>query len=334
MKTNSISVKKLEDKFIPEIVELWNTLCRDEVLYKPLTIDGFKGKFIDNSYFDYEGTFILLENDIFCGFASGIYRKDYLPGQTFENTPGYITMVMVKKDKRGRGYGRLLVENVEKYLKDIGKKFIRIEFFNPINLEWIIPGTLNHDHPNTPGVDTNSDAYGFFKKIGYIERAVEVSMYNDLGKFELSNNINRKYKKLCEEGFSIEMYDADKHKGLDSFFDNLKNEYWRKEIIDNLALEAPHPFLVAVKEGKICGFAGPLEIEESGRGRFSGIGVDPGFEGKGLGTLLFFMLCYNFKQIGAAFMSLFTGENGNARKIYGSAGFEVVRRWALFNKEL
>lgn len=334
MKIDSISVKKLEDSYIPEVIELWNTLCREEILYKPLTVNDFKDKFVKNPNFDYDGTFILLEDNKVCGFANGIYKKDYLPGETFENTPGYMTMVMVKRDKRRKGYGRLLVENVEKYLKESGKNSVRIDFFNPVNLQWIIPGTLNHDHPNAPGVDKDGAAYEFFKKIGYIERNVEVSMYNDLSKFELSDEINRKYNKLYNEGISIEVYDKSKHEGLSTFFDNLNNEHWRKDINDNLLLESPLPFLVAAKDGKICGFAGPLEIEESGRGKFCGIGVEPGFEGKGIGTLLFFMLCYNFKKIGAAFMSLFTGENGNARKIYSSAGFEVVRRWALFKKDL
>lgn len=334
MSNSSVCVKKFEDKYISGVVDLWNNICLDEVLYKPFTMDTFKEKFLKNPYFDYDGTFVLMDGERVIGFANGIYRKDFLPGETFESVPGYVTIVMVAKGERGKGYGKLLVHNVENYLKKIGKKSIKIDFFNPINFEWIIPGTKNHDHPNAPGVDVDGKGYGFFEKLGYTERNVEVSMYNDLSKFSLSDDVKERYKKLCDSGITIEIYDKTKHSRLNEFFDNLKNEYWRKDIDDNLKRKNPAPFVVAVKDGKVHGFAGPLEIEESGRGRFCGIGVEPAFEGKGIGTVLFFMLCLNFKKIGAEFMSLFTGENGNARKIYSSAGFVVVRRWALFKKDL
>lgn len=334
MAVNSVSIKKFEDKYTHEIIDLWNEICLDEVPYKMLSSNDFNEKFLSNPYFDYNGTFVLIENERVVGFTNAIYKKDFLPGETFENLPGYITMVMVRKDKRGRGYGRLLIESAEKYLKESGKSLVKIDFLNPINLEWIIPGTFNHDHPNAPGVDMDGDGYGFFKKMGYIERNVEVSMYTDLSKFYLSDDINKRYKKLWDEGVAVEIYDKSKHIGLDSFFDNLNNEYWRKCINDNLNQAEPFPFIVAAYRGKVCGFAGPLEIEKSGRGKFCGIGVEPAFEGKGIGTVLFFMLCLNFKEINAGFMSLFTGQNGNARKIYSLAGFKVVRKWALFKKDL
>lgn len=334
MAANSVCVKKFEDKYADEVIALWNEICLDEVLYKPFTLNDFNEKFLNNPNFDYNGTFVLIENGETVGFANAVFKKDFLPKETFENLPGYITMVMVRKDKRGRGYGRLLTESAEKYLKESGKNSVKIDFFNPINLEWIIPGTINHDHPNAPGVDTDTYAYEFFKKMGYIERNVEVSMYNDLSKFTLSEDVSKKYEKLCAEDFAVEIYDKNKHRGLDSFFDNIKNEDWRKCINDNLKLEEPFTFIVAAYEGTVCGFAGPLEIEKSGRGKFCGIGVDSSFEGKGIGTVLFFLLCRNFKNIGAGFMSLFTGQNSNARRIYSQAGFDVVRRWALFKKDL
>lgn len=328
-----MEIIKFNDGYIQQVVSLWNECIDDGFIYKPLTIDTFKEKFIKNPDFDYNGTFIVVSNGNVIGFANGIYRKTYLPGETFESVPGYITMVIVKRIYRNKGIGRALLDNVEKYLIDVRKKKIHIDFFNPINLEWYIPGTDGHDHPNTPGVDTMGPGYSFFKKAGYTERTKEISMYLDLKYFSLSDIVKDKYMKFKEKGITIEYYDAKKHHGLREFFDNLKNEYWRKEIIENLSSQNPYPVIVASHNGSVIGFTGPIEVQDSGRGKFTGIGVDPSYQGEGIGNVLFFKLCESFKNEGAKFMSLFTGINNNARKMYERAGFTIVREWALFEKE-
>ena len=91
---------------------------------------------------------------------------------------------------------------------------------------------------------------------------------------------------------------------------------------------------MALKGDQVAGFAGPVYPEETGRGYFSGIGVAPEFEGKGFGTLLFYRLCREERQAGAAYMSLFTGEENPARKIYERAGFEVRRTFDVMKKLL
>ena len=329
MINSNFVIRELTNSDIPKVIELWNNNCNENFLYKPL-----KEEFFREIFFKCKGNYICVSNEEIIGFANGVYKKDLLPGESYEDVPGYITMVIVREDKRRLGIGKALVEEVEKYLKNEGKKKVRIDFFNPINLPWHIPNSHKHDHPNAPGVDTKGMGYEFFKAIGYRERAQEVSMYRGLKEFTLGEKMKDKEIELQKHGVVIEYYNKDKHYGLESFFDNLGNEYWRKDILDNLFLGKPYPFLIAAHNNKICGFAGPLEVEKSGRGRFCGIGVEPNYEGKGIGKLLFFKLCYSFKKEGAEFMSLFTGINGNARKMYADAGFKVIRTWALFEREV
>lgn len=330
-----MNICKFNDEYINNVVSLWNEVCKeDNFLYKPFKIEGFKEKFINNPNFEYEGTFVAKEGNEIIGFANGIFRKNYLPNEIFESVPGYVTIVLVRKDMRNKGYGTQLLKYVENYLIEKGKKKICIDFFNPINLEWYIPGTEKHDHPNAPGVDIMGDGYKFIKKMGYIEKGIVVAMYRDLRSFELPDNILERLKTLKAEDILIEYYDALKHFGLQQLFDSLRNEYWRKEINDNLSSLNPFPVLVATKKGRICGFAGPIAVQQSGRGRFTGIGVDPKYRGLGIGKALFFKLCESFKNEGAVFMSIFTGTNNIARKMYEEAGFKVVREWALFEKEV
>lgn len=330
-----MEIKRFCDSYIKEVVDLWNKSCSNEMPYKPFTEESFKDKFINNIHFSYEGTFVGMEDGKIIGFANGLFKKEFLPGESFENTPGYLTFVLVDRQYRKKGYGSMLLKAVEEFLICRGKKMIQIIFFNPINLEWYIPGSNNkHDHPNAPGVDADSYAFEFFKKQGYMVRTKEVSMYMDLAKFELDEKSLNKLSELKEKGITIEYYDESKHSGFDALYDDLKNELWRKEIKDNLALEKPFPIVVASDKGEICGFAGPVEIEPSGRGKFSGIGVDSKHQGGGIGKLLFFMLCESFKREGAGFMSLFTGVENNAKRMYDAAGFVVVKTWAVMRKEI
>lgn len=330
-----MEIKRFNDSYINEVVDLWNKSCDTEIPYKPFTEESFRDKFINNVHFSYEGTFVGFEDNRIIGFANGLFKKEFLPGENFENTPGYLTFVLVDKKYRNKGYGSLLLKAVEDFLISSGKRMIQIIFFNPINLEWYIPGSDDkHDHPNAPGVDADSYAFEFFKKHGYIVRTKEVAMYLDLAKFEFDEKSLKKLAQLREKGITIEYYKANKHQGFDALYDDLKNELWRKEIRDNLSLEKPYPIVVASDNGEICGFAGPIEVQKSGRGKFSGIGVDSKHQGAGIGKLLFFMLCESFKAEGAGFMSLFTGIENNAKRMYDAAGFNVVKTWAVMRKEV
>lgn len=328
-----MEIVRLNDSHIRDVVSLWNESCESEMCYKPFTEESFRKKFINNIHFSCEGTFVGIEEGKVIGFANGLFKKQFLPGENFENTPGYITFVLVDRKHRNKGNGSKLLKAAQDFLISSSKKKIQITFFNPINLEWYIPGSGNkHDHPNAPGVDADSPAYEFFKNHGYTVRTKEVSMYLELSKFEMGEKYIKKLQELKEKGITIEYYSKDKHHGFDDLFDDLKNELWRKEIKDNLALSRSFPVIVAADKGHICGFTGPIEVEQSGRGKFSGIGVDSKHQGGGIGKLLFFMLCGGFKKEGASFMSLFTGETNNARRMYKDAGFNVVKTWAVMEK--
>lgn len=333
-KESIMDIVQFNESYIDGVVELWNESCSKETAYKPFTATGFVKKFIKNPNFSYEGTFAGIENGRIVGFVNSVFKKEFLPGETFENTPGYITFIVVDRNLRRRGYGTMLLKRAEEYLAAIGKKRIHMDFFNPINLEWFVPGTDGHDHPNAPGVDVDGPGFEFVVKNGYIERTREVSMYLDLEKFELDEKSRNKIQELNQKGIELGYYDKNRHFGFDDLFDDLKHELWRKEINDNLALKDPYPVLVASENGRICGFTGPIQVQESGRGLFSGIGVDSKHQGMGIGKLLFFLLCDSFRKEGAKFMSIFTGIDNNAKRMYDAAGFSVVKTWTLFRKEI
>jgi len=329
-----MKILKFEDRYVPEVVSLWNTHLSGQTQYKPLTKKEFEAKFLKDPNFSYDGTFVAVEDGKVIGFANGVVKKQFLPGENHENTPGYLTMVVVDTEYRGKGYGSALLHELEEFFRKNGKKKSQSIFFNPIKLEWYIPGTDGHDHNNSPGVDADTPAVKFMEKNGYRILTREVSYYLNLSDFKMSEKCIKRRQELMEKGIYTGFYDPEKHYGFDELFDDLGSEDWRKGIMDNLAKDKPDPVIVAADHGKICGFTGPIRVQESGRGFFVGIGTHSQYRGEGIMTVLFELLMDGFKNAGAKFSSLFTGADNPAGKTYERTGFKAVRNWAVMGKEI
>ena len=329
-----MKILKFEDKYIPEVVALWKTHLSGQTQYKPLTEKEFEAKFLKDPSFSYDGTFVAVEDGKVIGFANGIVKKEFLPGENHENTPGYLTMIIVATDYRGTGNGSALLHELEGFFKKSGKKKSQSIFFNPIKLEWYIPDTDKHDHNNSPGVDADTPAVAFMEKNGYTVRDREVSFHLDLSNFKMSDKVVKKREELMQKGIFTGYYDKEKHFGFSELFDDLGSGDWRKGIMDNLALEKPDPVVIAADKGKICGFTGPIRAQESGRGFFVGIGTHSQYRGEGIMSVLFEMLLDGFVTAGARFSTLFTGAENPARKTYERTGFTAVRNWAVMEKEI
>ena len=71
-----------------------------------------------------------------------------------------------------------------------------------------------------------------------------------------------------------------------------------------------------------------------GRGYFAGIAVGPQWRGHGLGKLRFYRLLQAEQAAGARYMTLFTGVDNPAGRMYRKAGFRDVRTFAAMEKEL
>ncbi len=329
-----MKILSFKESDVPQVVDLWNTHLCGQTQYKPFTEKEFENKFLKNPSFSNDGTFVAVEDGKVVGFANGIVKKEFLPGENHENTPGYLTMVVVDTDYRGRGYGSALLRRLEDFFRKSGKKMSQSIFMNPIKLEWYIPGTDKHDHNNTPGVDADTLAVAFMEKNGYAIRARQVSFHLDLSGFKMSGKTVEKRWELMEKEIFTGYYDPEKHFGFEALFDDLGSGDWRKGIMDNLAQEKPDPVIVAADHGKICGFTGPIRVQESGRGFFVGIGTHSQYRGGGIMSVLFELLMDGFKTAGAQFSTLFTGVDNPARKIYERTGFEAVRNWAVMGKEI
>lgn len=328
-----------EDRFTAGVVKLWNKQAvRDG--YKSLTEDDFTALFLLSPYFDREAAFVLVDQDQewdqqeqkrehvqVLGFACGCTGDDLPLGER----AGYITCIILAESVQTDESYRMMIGAIERRFQQRGKQRADFLFFNPMKLPWLIPGTDEHEHNNAPGVPEGSRLHEFLLRYGYVERALECGMYLPLGAFSIPEEIRGKESKAAAEGYRVELFDSVKHSGLEQMLAGLDNPLWQEQIPRYAADGVP--VMIAAYQGKAAGFAGPIIREPSGRAFFIGIGVHPQHEGHGLGSILFFKMCEAFQQAGAEYISLFTGSENPAKRIYERAGFQTVKRFAIMRRE-
>jgi ribosomal protein S18 acetylase RimI-like enzyme len=325
-KVFSMIIDRLAPADFSAACELFNRYAEVEFPHRKLSLPQFTEQFLQSTDVAEKVNLAAKEGDSLVGFASGCVKHG--------SGIGYITFLLVDPSVRRKGLAREMLAVLEKELaavEDIEK--YQIYFFNPVALTWIVPGTDGHDHPNAPGIDVASDAYIFFKNMGYLDVVYQNSFYLPLENYTLPADIQKRIDGLAEHDLSICFYDKAKHYGLEELFDDLGNEGWREEIIGMVNRpDGGDPVLIAEHNGKAVGFTGPIRAQESGRGYFAGIGVHSEYRKYGLGKALFSMLCKCEKETGARYMTLFTGETNPARYIYTSAGFKIVKTWSDMEK--
>jgi len=330
-----VAARPMEKADLSAVLGLWNdSAVRGEVLLKPMTEEGFRRVFEANPSYDGRFDFVAEEQSQVIGWISGITKQVFLPKETPENTPGFLTVIFVDRECRRQGIGTALLEELLEAFRGEGKKSAVCFSTNPIDLGWTIPGTPGHDHNNAPGVDMACDGYPFLQARGFEVEAVEVAMYLDLARYQAPPTLAELQEKLRGEGIDTGRYDPRLQDDFDRMCDRVGSEYWRSVLQEETAREEPRPILAATHEGYMVGFTGPVDVEPSGRGWFTGICTDPEYERRGIATVLFNLLMQEFIAAGARFSTLFTGDSNHAQRLYARTGFEVRRKFAMMERPL
>ncbi|GKU77622.1 GNAT family N-acetyltransferase [Paenibacillus sp. L3-i20] len=315
------------DRYTHEVIALWNEEAVKDG-YKEMTEESFNRIFLRNTYFDAMNTFVWLQDGRVQGFACGCTGNDLPLG----DVAGYITCIVLRKNYRTDERFKLMLDVMELRFQELGKKQAEVLFFNPMQLPWYIPDTARHEHNNAPGFPVGSKLHMFLTSVGYKERATQCAMYLSLDGFQVPMNIVSKEEKAAALGYRVELFDGKIHRGMDELLTSFNNLLWQKEI--SRSVKEGVPVVIAAFNDRAVGFAGPVIKGEDGRGFFAGIGVHPEHEGHGLGSSLFFRLCEAFENMGTEYMSLYTGSNNPAIRIYEKAGFATVKTFAVMRREL
>lgn len=293
--------------------------------YAALTESKFRELFLEHPDFSAEFTFVVEEDGHICGFVNGCAGAP-------DTETGYIGCLLLESQVDTVDNTTQLVCTLEDEFRKAGKKYCAVSFFNPIRLPWVIPGTPGHQHNNLPGVPVDVPLYHRLLALGYEETSRECGLYCDLADYTTPEWVEDKAAQMAQRGYTVAMYDRRCHQGLDEMVHSLGNPQWSAEI--PAAGKAGLDLLVALKGNLCAGFTGPVYPEETGRGYLAGVAVAQQYERNGLGTLLFYRLLQREKEVGAKYMSIFTGVHNRAKEIYMKAGFRVVRTFAVMRKEL
>ncbi len=314
-----------DEKYLQGMYEVYSNLTKEEMFFKELSFDQFKSIVLNRSA-QPEGTFVALDDDKVVGFI-GANVRDENP-----NTSGYIHTLIVNKEYRRQGIGHSLLELGEKYIKEKGKASVRFVFLSGVNWPWYIPHTDKHEHPGMPAVRMNSDFYLFLYHHGYAVNSIHEGFHLPLAEYELPEKVVKQMELNKEKGLTVEIYDPNRHYGIDEFCEVINNPGFARSIKFNLEREVPYPFLVAAHDNKVVGWTGAMYTEATGRGHLDGICVDPNERGGGLGKALFCNLCHYLKEHGSTYMTFFTGLDNPARYIYLFAGFKIAQSFADMKK--
>jgi len=323
--------RQAEAKDLEKMNQLWNEVVQEEYFLKPMSLEEYKEKLLTNPDFDYETITVVYEQDALIAFSIGYLRKKYIDNV---DVAGVINAIIVKKEYRKQGIGSTLLKKLEAYFKEHNRTKVVATYFLPSCYSWYIPNTDHHDHPCSPGIRLNSNEYFFYLHRGYETYAYQDAFHLDLATYELSDSIHKILEENKKDGIVIELYDPNKHYGLEEFYRDLNIYDFEKVIRSNLEEKEPYPFLVVAKDNRIVGWTGAMWNEASGRGHFDGIAILEEVRGRGLGKALFSCLAYYNKMHGAKFMTFYTGLTNHARYIYMGAGFKIIQSFAGMQKKL
>jgi GNAT superfamily N-acetyltransferase len=283
------------------------------------------------------------ENPIFVLLEKDIFNQMIRQSQSFisidQNQIDGFMMTHQKQDEIyitmffGENIIQLSLMNVlVNHLKNTGCKTIWVHFFNPISLSWYPKEGIVH--PCYQGEVLGSKMHQFYLDFGFKEHSIQDTFYLNLKKYQQDDLVTRLLLAHHLENITYQIYDPILHKGFHQFLDDINAQHWKDALLKNDQLDKPLPLLVALDNDVVIGFAGPLKVENSGRGYFAGIGILDAYRNKKIGKALFHKLVIQLKDMNASYMTLFTGRENKARHIYMGAGFELLKSFVTLKLNL
>lgn len=314
--SETVSIYSFQPSYMRQVCHLLNRELHADSI-SPLV---FAQKvFLDKNYSP-EGAFVASVGSQIVGFMLGIARRYPLEDAPPDFDRGWITLMAVDRGYQRQGIGTRLLEHVSAYLRHEGAKSIWVSPYAP-NYFW--PGV---DEAAYPG------AIAFLEKHGYEVVMRPLAMKASLSDQTIPDDIIAREKHLNSEGITVDMI---KPENIPALLEFLRREFpgdWQKILRESLndicngRLSADHVF-VAMSNGACIGFC-----RHEGE-RFGPFGVAGQVRGRGIGRVLLFKCLQNMKAKGLTRAWLMWTDERAAR-LYTTAGFREIRRFALMKREL
>lgn len=305
-------IVRLERRLASGVAALWRRCfpCREihaHVAWNPagrtFTRRSIEERILSRPEFDPASSFVALDG----GRAVGFCLAAMPAGRGARD--GYLSALCVAPGLRRRGLGSRLLARAERYLARRGaRRILTTHQGNPI--------------PLLLGAPMDTAAYAFLLTKGFrsYDREFLQVMAQDTTRFIYGKPVKDTARRLEKRGIRIRRVEARDRTALLRF---LAGEFpsWRPGVKSSFEKDPPNAVLVAVRAGKVLGFAGPFVVGPTGAGHFHAIGVARSSRGLGLGVALFHRMCAELKAGGARAVHLTTHLDNPAQEIYARAGF-------------
>ncbi len=309
-------IEPYKQEYMEQIVIGWN----ETLIFDPISKERFLQQILMDENFDPNLALVLLEEDKVAGFCFGIKRKYPYLTRGLEENRGWISIMFVRTEYQGKGYGKALLNEVEERFKKKQVKEITLCAYSPNYF--------------TPGVDLNYEkALPFFEQNGYVRGLDAVSMQRNLFTYRITRETQDKVEQLKEEGINFKTYSFLYMDRLLAFVDKEFEAGWVRNILQAIRNgEAEDTILIATdKEDQVIGYC--MRKIDGNDARFGPIGVKESIRSKGIGGILFDLQMREMQKRGI-YYAYFLWTHGDAIRFYARHGMSVYRTYQLYRKNI
>lgn len=237
-------------------------------------------------------------------------------------TGGWLQVLVVDPAARRQGVGSELLRRAEEYLAARGCSNVAA---TPYPQAYYYPGVPLERYPGSEKL---------FERSGYRCSATVDAMDLQLTSYEVPKDVAKRRLGLEADGWRFGCASVEWYSRLTQLCDNF-SEDWGDVIRGALRRGAsPEQVQLAVRGGTVAGFT-IFGAFVGCPDRFGPFGVADEFRCLGLGTVL---LHETLREMASRSMHcawfLWTGEQDAAWRLYHRAGFEVTRRFGIYQKQL
>ncbi len=309
-------IEPYKQEYMEQLVAGWN----ETLTFDPISEERFLQQILLDENFDSDLALVLLAEDKVAGFCFGIKRKYPYLTRGLEENRGWISIMFVRTEYQGRGYGKALLNEAEKRLKKEQVKEITLCAYSPNYF--------------TPGVDLKYEkALSFFEQNGYARGLDAVSMQRNLFTYSIPQKTQEMIGRLKEEGISFQTYSSLYMEKLLAFVEKEFDAGWVRNILQAIRNgEAEDTILIATDiENQVIGYC--MRKIDGNDARFGPIGVKESVRSKGIGGILFDLQMREMQKRGI-YYAYFLWTHGAAIRFYERHGMSVYRTYQLYRKNI
>jgi mycothiol synthase len=294
------------------VVALWNQCLPCD----KIDLDTFRKKVVLDVNFDEEGCHLVESEGTLCGFVLALRRRYPYFDLGLQQGLGWITVFFVHSEWRRKGIARGLFDRAESFLRSKGVREISVSDYTPNYI--------------TPGIDIDAyvGAQEFLEGRGYQKSLSVYGMGRSLGDFSVSGEMQDRFKRLAQAGFSVQVFEPCRTLQLLEFLrEQYPGDLFR--VAHDRLIEDPEcdEILLALKHDQVVGFS---HFRDEHFGPF---GISKEYGGRGLGPLLYYKTVEQMRKKGRQNLWL-AWTTGRAKDFYHKLGLTVLRRHVVMKKRL